>query len=184
MCPLDKVCVFILFLAEQDNITRGTGKKRIRKPTPKQEQLQKERDDKEKLEAAQQKSRRGRKAKAKLEEESNINDVDQSSYSKVAASSVARMLDTVGQSAFMEKLDVSVHVDESQCIRVEGRKRWKCLLCPKMYSSKHNLITHILDHSGIKPHCCMICGKHFKQVKFIMAYYYGILIYYLVMADI
>ena len=62
------------------------------------------------------------------------------------------------------KLDVTVHVDDSQCIVVDGMKRWTCQMCPKMYSTKHNLITHILGHSGIKPHCCIVCGKFFKQV--------------------
>lgn len=68
---------------------------------------------------------------------------------------------------FVEKVDINVHVDESQCVIIDGHKRWKCLQCPKMYSTKHNLITHILGHRGIKPHYCSICGKFFKQVEFL-----------------
>lgn len=65
---------------------------------------------------------------------------------------------------FVEKVDLNVHIEESQCVIVDGHKRWRCLQCPKMYSTKHNLITHILGHRGIKPHYCTICGKFFKQV--------------------
>jgi len=72
--------------------------------------------------------------------------------------------DLLNARMFTDKLDVSVHVEECQCIIVDGTKRWRCLQCPKMYSTKHNLIIHILGHSGIKPHCCNICNKYFKQV--------------------
>lgn len=65
---------------------------------------------------------------------------------------------------FVEKADLNVHIEESQCVIVDGHKRWRCLQCPKMYSTKHNLVTHILGHRGIKPHYCTICGKFFKQV--------------------
>ncbi|XP_052461036.1 zinc finger protein 366 isoform X2 [Carassius gibelio] len=63
-----------------------------------------------------------------------------------------------------EKLNV--HVDDSYYIDVGGdQKRWKCRMCEKSYTSKYNLITHILGHSGIKPHGCKLCGKLFKQLS-------------------
>ncbi|KAK2171514.1 hypothetical protein NP493_1055g00028 [Ridgeia piscesae] len=68
-------------------------------------------------------------------------------------------------SPLSESMDISVHIEESQCILVDGQRRWKCLMCPKIYSSKHNLVTHIFGHNGIKPHCCQICGKLFKQTS-------------------
>ncbi|KAJ8400119.1 hypothetical protein AAFF_G00401580 [Aldrovandia affinis] len=59
-----------------------------------------------------------------------------------------------------------VHVDDSYYVDVGGeRKRWKCRMCEKSYTSKYNLVTHILGHSGIKPHGCPHCGKLFKQLS-------------------
>ncbi|XP_035247091.1 zinc finger protein 366 isoform X1 [Anguilla anguilla] len=66
----------------------------------------------------------------------------------------------------MEKLGVSVHIDDSYYVDVGGeQKRWKCRMCEKSYTSKYNLVTHILGHSGIKPHGCGQCGKLFKQLS-------------------
>ncbi|XP_051508635.1 zinc finger protein 366 isoform X2 [Myxocyprinus asiaticus] len=65
-----------------------------------------------------------------------------------------------------EKLGLNVHVDDSYYVDVGGdQKRWKCRMCEKSYTSKYNLITHILGHSGIKPHGCTLCGKLFKQLS-------------------
>ncbi|XP_078671824.1 uncharacterized protein LOC144911597 [Branchiostoma floridae x Branchiostoma belcheri] len=65
-----------------------------------------------------------------------------------------------------ERLDLTVAIDDDACIvDEEGKKRWRCNQCPKMYSSKHNLMTHVLGHSGIKPHACQECGKLFKQLS-------------------
>uniref|UniRef100_H2USQ9 Zinc finger protein 710 n=1 Tax=Takifugu rubripes TaxID=31033 RepID=H2USQ9_TAKRU len=65
-----------------------------------------------------------------------------------------------------EKLNLSVHVDESYYVDVGGnQKRWKCRMCEKSYTSKYNLVTHILGHNGIKPHGCHLCGKLFKQLS-------------------
>ncbi|XP_024131966.1 zinc finger protein 366 isoform X2 [Oryzias melastigma] len=65
-----------------------------------------------------------------------------------------------------EKLGLSVHVDDSYYVDVGGdQKRWKCRMCEKSYTSKYNLVTHILGHNGIKPHGCHLCGKLFKQLS-------------------
>lgn len=65
-----------------------------------------------------------------------------------------------------EKLGLNIHVDESYYVDVGGdQKRWKCRMCEKSYTSKYNLITHILGHNGIKPHGCHLCGKLFKQLS-------------------
>lgn len=65
-----------------------------------------------------------------------------------------------------EKLSLSVHVDDSYYVDVGGdQKRWKCRMCEKSYTSKYNLVTHILGHNGIKPHGCHLCGKLFKQLS-------------------
>ncbi|KAL0979110.1 hypothetical protein UPYG_G00180660 [Umbra pygmaea] len=65
-----------------------------------------------------------------------------------------------------EKLGLNIHIDDSYYVDVGGdQKRWKCRTCEKSYTSKYNLITHILGHSGIKPHGCHLCGKLFKQLS-------------------
>ncbi|KAG9328609.1 hypothetical protein JZ751_012783 [Albula glossodonta] len=64
----------------------------------------------------------------------------------------------------IDRLDINVQIDESYCVDVgEGLRRWKCRMCEKSYTSKYNLVTHILGHNGIKPHACPHCGKLFKQ---------------------
>ncbi|XP_061077244.1 zinc finger protein 710a [Conger conger] len=64
----------------------------------------------------------------------------------------------------IDRLDINVQIDESYCVDVgEGLRRWKCRMCEKSYTSKYNLVTHILGHNGIKPHECPRCGKLFKQ---------------------
>ncbi|XP_069483610.1 zinc finger protein 366 [Ambystoma mexicanum] len=66
----------------------------------------------------------------------------------------------------MERVDVNIKIDDSYYVDVGGdQKRWKCTMCEKSYTSKYNLVTHILGHSGIKPHACTRCGKLFKQLS-------------------
>ena len=65
----------------------------------------------------------------------------------------------------MERMEVNIQIDESQCILINDQKRWQCHLCAKNYTTKHNLVTHVLDHNGIKPHLCRVCGKYFKQLS-------------------
>ncbi|XP_062941142.1 zinc finger protein 366 [Cynocephalus volans] len=66
----------------------------------------------------------------------------------------------------VERVDVNVQIDDSYYVDVGGaQKRWQCPTCDKSYTSKYNLVTHILGHSGIKPHACARCGKLFKQLS-------------------
>uniref|UniRef100_A0A8C5LGQ5 Zinc finger protein 366 n=1 Tax=Jaculus jaculus TaxID=51337 RepID=A0A8C5LGQ5_JACJA len=66
----------------------------------------------------------------------------------------------------VERVDVNVQIDDSYYVDVGGsQKRWQCPTCDKSYTSKYNLVTHILGHSGIKPHACGRCGKLFKQLS-------------------
>lgn len=66
----------------------------------------------------------------------------------------------------VERVDVNVQIDDSYYVDVGGaQKRWQCPTCDKSYTSKYNLVTHILGHSGIKPHACTRCGKLFKQLS-------------------
>ncbi|XP_041957999.1 zinc finger protein 366 isoform X1 [Alosa sapidissima] len=60
----------------------------------------------------------------------------------------------------------TVHIDESYLVEVgDGQRRWQCRVCDKSYTSKYNLVTHVLGHRGIKPHGCPMCGKLFKQLS-------------------
>ncbi|XP_053144126.1 zinc finger protein 366 [Hemicordylus capensis] len=66
----------------------------------------------------------------------------------------------------VERVDVNIQIDDSYYVDVGGeQKRWQCPMCEKSYTSKYNLVTHILGHSGIKPHACSRCGKLFKQLS-------------------
>ena len=61
------------------------------------------------------------------------------------------------------KRDFVVQIGDNQCIVEDGKRFWKCLLCPKQYATKHNLTQHILSHMDMKPHSCHICSKSFRQ---------------------
>ncbi|CAM5146114.1 unnamed protein product [Eretmochelys imbricata] len=66
--------------------------------------------------------------------------------------------------AQLDRLDINVQIDDSYLVEAGDRqKRWQCRMCEKSYTSKYNLVTHILGHNGIKPHSCPHCGKLFKQ---------------------
>ncbi|XP_040434734.1 zinc finger protein 366-like [Falco naumanni] len=66
----------------------------------------------------------------------------------------------------VERVDVNLQIDDSYCVDVGSeQKRWQCPMCEKSYTSKYNLVTHILGHSGIKPHACTRCGNFFKQLS-------------------
>ncbi|XP_069481319.1 zinc finger protein 710 [Ambystoma mexicanum] len=66
--------------------------------------------------------------------------------------------------AQLDRLDINVQIDDSYLVEAGDRqKRWQCRMCEKSYTSKYNLVTHILGHSGIKPHSCPHCTKLFKQ---------------------
>ena len=64
-----------------------------------------------------------------------------------------------------ERMEVSVRIDDTQYVQVGTTKRWQCNQCDKSYTTKHNLVMHVLDHEGIKPHLCLKCGKYFKQLS-------------------
>lgn len=65
----------------------------------------------------------------------------------------------------IDRLDINVRIEDDQFAGHGENKRWLCRLCPKSYTTKHNLVAHILDHSDIKPHLCLVCGKYFKQLS-------------------
>ena len=65
----------------------------------------------------------------------------------------------------IDRLDISIKIDDDQFIAHGEQKRWQCKLCTKSYTTKHNLVAHILDHCSIKPHLCLVCGKYFKQLS-------------------
>ncbi|KAH3843486.1 zinc finger protein 710-like [Dreissena polymorpha] len=70
----------------------------------------------------------------------------------------------------IERFDINVKIKHDQMIEDGLEKRWQCVLCEKSYTSKHNLVTHILDHSGIRPHLCLRCGKYFRQLSHLNAH--------------
>ena len=64
---------------------------------------------------------------------------------------------SAGNTSSIDKNELNITIEDNQCVTQEdGTKRWQCLQCPKSYTTKHNLMTHILGHNGIKPHCCLV----------------------------
>ncbi|XP_066983037.1 zinc finger protein 91-like [Macrobrachium rosenbergii] len=49
-------------------------------------------------------------------------------------------------------------------INSEGKKVWKCTLCPKVFYQSSNLHCHMRFHTGEKPYKCNVCPKAFKQI--------------------
>ncbi|XP_076356061.1 uncharacterized protein LOC143249669 [Tachypleus tridentatus] len=60
-------------------------------------------------------------------------------------------------------LEKDLNVDQYVIVLENGEKRWKCNLCSKLYTAKHNLVTHMLGHAGIRKFICEVCNKPFKQ---------------------
>lgn len=99
------------------------------------------------------------------QEESNENE-SKKSYTNVMEK--LKAIDTGEEEELhklLDRMEINVQILDSQLIQHGEQKRWQCQLCSKSYTTKHNLVTHILDHNGIKPHLCMVCGKYFKQLS-------------------
>ncbi|XP_028851007.1 zinc finger protein 366 isoform X1 [Denticeps clupeoides] len=85
-------------------------------------------------------------------------------FPRGGAGDVTGSTGTKGGLSVAEKLNV--HIDDSYLVDVgDNQRRWQCRMCDKSYTSKYNLVTHVLGHSGIKPHGCPLCGKLFKQLS-------------------
>ncbi|XP_013786840.1 zinc finger protein 366-like [Limulus polyphemus] len=75
------------------------------------------------------------------------------------------------QSNDFSDLEKDLNVDQSVIVLENGEKRWKCSLCLKLYTAKHNLVTHMLDHAGVRRFTCEICNKSFKQQSHLNAHH-------------
>lgn len=76
--------------------------------------------------------------------------------------------DPVISSVSMQELNLKL--EGNGFVDVDGKKKWECHLCTKVYSTKHNLMIHVLDHSGVKMHSCHICRRRFKQHSHLRAH--------------
>ncbi|XP_014668343.1 PREDICTED: zinc finger protein 710-like, partial [Priapulus caudatus] len=86
------------------------------------------------------------------------------------SSELSAVMDEEGgiSSAGMQELNLKLEVNGF--LNGEGKKRWECHLCNKVYSTKHNLMIHVLDHSGVKMHSCHVCRRRFKQHSHLRAH--------------
>jgi hypothetical protein len=54
----------------------------------------------------------------------------------------------------------------------ETEKPFKCKICPKSFSYKCNMYTHLNTHTGKKPFRCNTCSKSFAYKSNLNAYIY------------
>jgi uncharacterized membrane-anchored protein len=47
----------------------------------------------------------------------------------------------------LDRMEIDVQILDSQLIQNGEQKRWQCQICSKSYTTKHNLVTHILGLS-------------------------------------
>ncbi|XP_022245321.1 zinc finger protein 366-like [Limulus polyphemus] len=70
----------------------------------------------------------------------------------------------------LSDLEREWNVDQCLIVSENGEKRWKCSLCSKLYTAKHNLVTHMLGHAGVRRFTCEVCNKSFKQQSHLNAH--------------
>lgn len=46
----------------------------------------------------------------------------------------------------------------------DPNKKYHCSSCGKTFTRKHNLVSHELIHSQIKPHICSVCSSSFRRI--------------------
>lgn len=59
--------------------------------------------------------------------------------------------------------DLKVGVRKQRRVKIERGTAHVCVMCKKDFSTKTNLMRHMLTHDGKKPFMCTICGNGFTQ---------------------
>lgn len=50
-----------------------------------------------------------------------------------------------------------------QSKQIVNRRRFVCEACGTAFTKRHNLNSHMVSHSGIKPYACCYCGKKISR---------------------
>ena len=62
---------------------------------------------------------------------------------------------------FKTKFNLKRHVQTNHL----KQRRFQCLFCGKLFSSKQTLAEHVYIHSGERPFVCLECGAAFRQAS-------------------
>lgn len=59
----------------------------------------------------------------------------------------------------------SVNLESFLITLDNGKEKYKCPTCSKLFTIKKYFKTHLMSHSGLKTYECLQCGKSFAKKK-------------------
>lgn len=71
---------------------------------------------------------------------------------------------TLSQNPSTQSFNTEYPISSSETGYMNSEKKYFCNTCGKAFSRKHNLVSHELIHSQVKPHICSVCSLSFRRI--------------------
>ena len=60
--------------------------------------------------------------------------------------------------------NVNEQLQATPSVKQKLVKRYFCKICAQGFTRKHNMVSHELIHSSLKPHICQVCNLRFRRI--------------------